>query len=147
MSQQQRKMAVGYRVAIVAMGGLMAIAFIPQCGMYRQMRTVAGYYECVRPAEVREAINVSGYGYVTWMRGEEQAQYQFELKGKDGFRMATVDAKGVPTLWRDFVYERQGDELWFTPGLPDSGCERWISRKAPSNLPPQTMPDPLDLNR
>lgn len=147
MSQQPQRLAVISRVAIVAMGGLLAITFIPQCGTYRQLRGVTGYYECVRPAETREAINISGFGVVTWVRGKEQAQYPFELKGKDGFRMSTVDSKGNPTVWRDFVYTRQGDELWFTPKLPNSGCERWVSRKAPSNFSPQTMPDPLDLSR
>lgn len=148
MSQQNRGLQIASRVAVLSLGGLMAISFIPQCGAMKQMRTVAGYYECVRPAGVRESITISGYGWLAWSSGnKETARYQFELKGSEKFRMATSDSKGEPTLWKEYVYSRQGDELWFTPGLPNAGCERWISRKAPTKPDAKDMPDPLDLDR
>jgi len=124
------------------MGVAVVFAYAPQCGMYLQMREVAGYYECVRPQGVSESILISGYGSLGWAAGAEKAQYHFELKNKDTFRLATPSAGGEPTVWRTVNYTRSGDELWFAPQLPGSGCERWVSRKGPSKLPPNSVANP-----
>lgn len=143
MTESEHRRALLYRTVVTLMGAAMVFAYAPQCGMYLQMREVAGYYECVRPQGVSESILISGYGSLTWSAGADKAQYLFELNNKDTFRLATPSASGEPTVWRTINYTRQGDELWFAPRLPGSGCERWVSRKGPSKLPPNSVANPL----
>lgn len=146
MTQKNQRMIVISRVMVVVMGAALMLSFAPQCGMYLQLREVAGYYECVRPADVKESINISGYGVLSWSAGgKELAQYLFELQGAEKFRMSTADGQGKPTVWQNYSYTREGDELYFNPRLSGSGCERWVSRKAPSrNVDPKSVPNILE---
>lgn len=135
------------RVIAMSFGGLLALAYVPQCDTYMQLRKVTGYYECVRPEGVRESILISGYGMIAWSNGEDQQELLFELKSEDLLRMATADAKGEATMWQDFSYTRQGDELYLAPKLSGSSCERWVQRKAPSkDSRPESVPNPLQLS-
>lgn len=129
------------RVVSVSLAAVVAVAWLPQCGSYMQLRKVTGYYECVRPEGVKESMLISGYGYVAWSGLGEEEQYAFELKGKENMRMASTDSQGEPTLWQDFSYTRQGDELYFAPKLPKSSCERWVQRQAPSRDSRPTGPE------
>lgn len=131
------------RVGGLTFGALLALAWLPQCGSFMQLRKVTGYYECVRPEGVRESITISGYGWIAWVRGRDQQQFEFELKGEDLMRIATVEE---PNLGQDFSFTRQGDELYLTPKLGDSKCERWVHRRAPSKETPESVPDPLQLS-